>query len=135
MEAGPSWPRRRSSWRGGNAGPRPHAPHRGRVAMNQLLAVLRLKRVWIPLALLVVYGLFGFLVLPEILRGQIVSGIRQNLKRDARLAKVRVNPFMLSLTLEGFQLADSDATPFVQIDRLFVDYQLSSLPRWAITLR
>lgn len=103
--------------------------------MNRALALLRRKRVWIPLAILLAYTLFGFLVLPGILRGQIVQGIRQNLKREAKLAKVRVNPLFLALTLEGFELQDPDGTPFVAFDRLHVDFQLSSLVRWALTFR
>ena len=46
--------------------------------MKSVLAWLRMKRVWTPLALFAVYTLFGFLVLPGILRGQIVQGIRKN---------------------------------------------------------
>jgi hypothetical protein len=101
--------------------------------MNRLVVPLRRKRVWIPLALFTVYTLFGFLVLPGILRGQIVQGIRQNLKREARLDRVRVNPLRLSLTLEGFELRDPDGTSFLSFDRLFLDFRLTSLVRWAIT--
>jgi uncharacterized protein DUF748 len=108
---------------------------RGAQSLNRLLVWLRRKRVLIPLALFAAYTSFGFLLLPGILRGQIVAGIRKNLKREARLAKVKVNPLQLSITLEGFGLDDPDGTPFVAFDRLFIDYQLSSLPRWAITLR
>jgi len=96
---------------------------------------LRKKRVLIPLALLIVYALFGFFALPGILRGQILQGIRTNLKREARLDRVRVNPLIFSLTLEGFELRDPDQTAFVAFDRLYVDLQLSSLVRWAVTLR
>jgi hypothetical protein len=101
--------------------------------MNRLVVILRRKRVWIPLALFIAYTLFGFLVLPGILRGQIVQGIRQNLKREAHLTRVRVNPLLLSLTLEGFELRDPDGTPFVAFDRLFFDFRLTSLARWALT--
>jgi len=103
--------------------------------MNRLVVPLRRKRVWIPLALFAAYTLFGFLVLPGILRDQIVQGIRQNLKREARLTRVRVNPLNLSLALEGFDLRDPDGTSFVAFDRLYLDFQLSSLVRWAITFR
>lgn len=101
--------------------------------MNRLLSWLRMKRVWIPLAVIFAFELFGFLILPVILRGQIVDGIRKNLKREAKLVKVRVNPVFLSLTLEGFELDDPDGTPFVAFDLLFMDFQFSSLPRWALT--
>ena len=103
--------------------------------MNRLLALLRQKRAWIPLALFAAYGLVGFLVAPGIVRDQIISGTRRNLGREVRLDRVRVNPYYLSVTLEGFELRDPDATPFVAFDRLHMDLQLTSVFRWAITFR
>ncbi len=103
--------------------------------MNPVLEQLRRKRVWIPLAVLVVYSLFGFLALPGIVRGQIIKGVRETLKREVRLDRVRVNPLFLSLTLEGFDLEDADGTSFVAFDRMHADFQLSSLVRWALTFR
>jgi hypothetical protein len=100
-----------------------------------VIAQLRRKRVWIPLGLFVVYTLVGFFVVPRILRQQIVQGIRQNYKREARLGRVRFNPLVLSLSLEHFELRDPDSTTFVAFDRLFMGFQPSSLVRWAITLR
>ena len=103
--------------------------------MERLTRLLRMKRVWIPLALYLAWALFGFLVLPGILRTQIVQGIRQNLKREAQLDRVRFNPLILSVTLEGFDLKDPDGTSFVAFDRLYVDVQFTSIVRWALTLR
>jgi Domain of Unknown Function (DUF748) len=103
--------------------------------MEWLRTWLTKKRIWIPLTLYAVYAVFGFLILPGILRGQIVDGIRKNLGREAALTRVRVNPIMLSLTLEGFDLKDADGTSFVAFDRFHADFQLSSLVRWALTFR
>jgi len=103
--------------------------------MDRLLPFLRRKRVWVPLALFTAYALFGFFVLPGILRTQIVNGIREGMKREAKLDRVRFNPLILSLTLEGFDLKDPDGTSFVAFDRLYMDVQLSSLVRWALTFR
>ncbi len=103
--------------------------------MDKLLHLLRRKRVWIPLSLFMVYTLFGFFVLPGILRTQIVQGIRGGMKREAKLDRVRFNPLIFSLTLEGFELKDPDGTSFVAFDRLYLDVQLSSLVRWAVTFR
>ena len=100
-----------------------------------LRLMLRKKRVWIPLVLFVAYALFGFFVLPGILRDQIVQGIRANLGREARLERVRVNPLIFSLTLEGFELRDPDHSSFVAFKRLYMDLQATSLVRWAIAFR
>ncbi len=96
---------------------------------------LRRKRVWIPLLIFAGYTAFGFFAVPPILRGQIVSGIRKELKREARLDRVRFNPLIFSLTLEGFELKDPDGTVFLAYDRVYADLQLSSLVRLATTLR
>jgi Domain of Unknown Function (DUF748) len=103
--------------------------------VNKILELLRRKRVWIPLAALIVYALFGFLVLPGILRDQIVQNMRTTLEREVRLDRVRVNPLIFSLALEGFELKDPDGTSFVAFDRMYADFQLSSMVRWAITFR
>src|SRR5262249_40076977 len=107
----------------------------GAGSMNKLLGFIRRKRVWIPLALYAGYVLFGFLILPGILRGQIVKGIREGMKREVRLDRVRVNPIFLSLTLQGFDLKDLDGTSFLSFDRMFMDFQVSSVVRWALTFR
>ena len=103
--------------------------------MPTVLTLLRRNRVWIPLTLFMVYTLFGFLVVPGIVRQQMLGGIRKTYHRDARLDRVRCNPLALSLTLQGFELRDPDSTSFVAFDRMFVGVQLSSVVRWALTLR
>lgn len=103
--------------------------------MSPPLTLLAKKRVWIPLALFAAYALFGFFALPGILRGQIVQGIRQTYGRELRLDRVRVNPLILSLTLEDFDLKDPDGTSFLAFDRLYIDFQVSSLVRRALTFR
>ena len=103
--------------------------------MDRLLQLLRRKRVWIPLALFAAYALAGFFVLPGILRTQIVKGIHDGMKREAKLDRVRFNPLILSLTLEGFELKDPDGTTFIAFSKLYMDVQLSSVLRWALTFR
>ena len=103
--------------------------------MARLYALLRQRRIWIPLVLIALYGLFGFLIAPRILRDQIIAAIRKTYGREVRLARVRVNPFLLSISLEGFELHDPDGPVFLQFDRLYLDFQLSSLVRWALTFR
>jgi hypothetical protein len=103
--------------------------------MDRIARLLRRKRVWIPLVLYAAWAVFGFFVLPGILRTQIVDGIRDGMKREARLDRVRFNPLILSLTLQGFELKDPDGTPFVAFDRMYVDVQFTSVFRWALTLR
>jgi hypothetical protein len=54
------------------------------------------------------------------------------LGRRVSIARVRVNPFALSLTVEGFQIYERDgATPFVGFSRLYVNAEIASAFRRA----
>jgi hypothetical protein len=90
------------------------------------------KRFW-AVALLLLYTLAGFLLAPLLLRNALVDWAGEDLQREARVGKVRVNPYVLSLAIEDFELLDTDGVSLVSLDELFVNFQLSSLFRWAWT--
>jgi hypothetical protein len=71
-------------------------------------------------ALLVAYSAFGFLVAPRILRNLIVEKASAALHRDVSVAKVRVNPLALSVTVEGLAVKHRDGHPFVGWQSLYV---------------
>jgi hypothetical protein len=95
----------------------------------------RKKSFWAVVGVFLVYTVFGFFIAPSIVHRQIVNGIATNLHRDATLKKVRVNPLNLSVTLRGFALKDPDGTAFVTFDEFYLNFQLSSLVRWAYTFK
>lgn len=99
-----------------------------------LKRVFRQKRFW-ALFVIVLYTVFGFFIAPRIIESQILKAIAENLGREATLEKVRVNPYSLSLTLQGFELKDPDGTAFVAFDELHLNFQTSSLFRWAFTFK
>ncbi len=86
-------------------------------------------------AALALYSLVGFLVVPWIVKGQIEKQSLQILKRQATVEKVRCNPFTLSLTIEGFVLPDRPGSVLLSWDRAYANAQVSSLFRWAATLK
>lgn len=86
-------------------------------------------------AAVLVYALAGFLVLPGVLRSQTVGILKEKLHRDATIREISVNPFMLSLTVNGFELKDPDGSAFVSFEQLVVDFELSSVFRRAYTFR
>jgi len=96
--------------------------------------LLRRKRLW-PLAIVLLYTIFGFLILPGIVRWQAVRAIAENLGRDATIESVRFNPYLLSLSMRDFVLPDPDGGEFVSFDEFYVDFQISSLVRWAFTFK
>ncbi|WP_193352693.1 DUF748 domain-containing protein, partial [Desulfuromonas sp. TF] len=79
------------------------------------------------------YALLGFFLAPWLLEKQAVKIVKSQFDSELRLKKVAINPFVLSLTIEGLELDDPLREPLSRIDRIFVNFQLSSLFRWAWT--
>jgi uncharacterized protein involved in outer membrane biogenesis len=70
--------------------------------------------------LLVAYSAFGFLVAPRLLRNLLVEKASAALHREVSVAKVRVNPLALSVTVEGLAVTHRDGLPFVGWQSLYV---------------
>lgn len=91
------------------------------------------KMVVAAVGLIILYAVTGFFIAPYLLKRQIVAGIAEQLRRNATVEKVKVNPFALSVTVAGFNMADLDSEPFVGFEELYVNFQLSSVFRRAFT--
>jgi hypothetical protein len=84
----------------------------------------------------VLFALLGFVVLPPVARHVAASQLSDLLGRKVSIARVRVNPFALSVTIEGFEIFEADqTTPFAGFSRLYVNAQLSSVYRRAPVIR
>lgn len=81
----------------------------------------------------VIYSLIGFFLLPPIIKWQLLKRLPETTKRQAALRQVKVNPWTLSLTLRGLALTEPDGRPFASWEELYVNFQASSLFRWAWT--
>ena len=92
----------------------------------------RRKRFWLIISV-GLYSLLGFFVVPAVLQNQIVSQVDQQLNRSASVEKISFNPYALSLNIHGFNLADRDGASLASFDEFAVNFQLSSLFRWAWT--
>ncbi len=86
-------------------------------------------------AAFVVYTMVGFFVVPMIVEMVIEKQSMSMLKRQATVEKVRCNPFTLSLTIEAFSLPDRPGSVLLAFDSLYANAQLSSIFRWALTLK
>src|SRR5437773_5881464 len=88
----------------------------------------RLRNVAVALvALIVLFALVGFFVVPPIARSQIETRATEALGRKVTIGKVAFNPFTLKATLSDFVLADRER-PLLTFDALDVD--LSSASVW-----
>jgi hypothetical protein len=101
------------------------------------LSVARRYRRGLAIAavFLAVYSLAGFLLLPMVAARQLPAYFRDALGLQASIERLRINPFALTLRAEGFLLREAGGAELLRFDELFVNFQLSSLFRWAWTFK
>ncbi|MGQ0525947.1 MAG: DUF748 domain-containing protein [Betaproteobacteria bacterium] len=101
--------------------------------------LLKLRRFVLSLpfliiaGLLVLYTLAGFFLAPYLIKREVPRFAQDKLAAQGTLAEVRVNPFLLTVELKGFNLAERENRPLLAFDRLFIDLEASSFFRWAWT--
>ncbi|HET6552055.1 MAG TPA: DUF748 domain-containing protein [Dyella sp.] len=106
---------------------------------DRALAVYRSRRTrkWVVIAaiVVVVFGLFGFLAAPYIIRSQIEKRASAALQRQVTLGAVHLNPYTLRVQLDQLRIADRDGkSPFVDIDQAVINTSWSSVFRLAPVL-
>ncbi len=73
------------------------------------------------------YAVVGFFIVPWIARPRIVQTVAELTGRETRLDALRLNPFTLSGSLQGFELTDLDGQPLLSFNRAHANFQLISL--------
>ncbi|MEO7598506.1 MAG: DUF748 domain-containing protein [Opitutus sp.] len=74
----------------------------------------------------VLYSVVGFLIAPPLLKTQLTKRLSMELDRPVRITKVRLNPWVLSLAIEGLAITDKNGEPLVGWSRVFVNFDSSS---------
>jgi len=77
--------------------------------------------------LLVFYTVFGFLILPLIVRSVAAKQLAKELGREVSIEKVKINPYAMSATIRRFLIKDKDGQPFVSWDEVHANFQFFSL--------
>lgn len=77
-------------------------------------------------------GLFGYFVLPGIIKSQAEKIISEKLHRKTTIAKVDINPYTMQLTLHGFKMMEPEGdVTFASFDSVMVNLSAQSLFRFA----
>jgi hypothetical protein len=97
------------------------------VAQDKRRRLVRRRRWFIATGLVAGLVLFGFFGLPPIVRTQAIRLLSAELKRDVSIKKIRINPLVLSITIEGLEIKDLDGGPFTRWDRLYVNFDSFSV--------
>jgi uncharacterized protein involved in outer membrane biogenesis len=96
----------------------------------------RRQKIGFWLATLVLcYALTGFLVAPPILKAVLKNKLPELLQRSVAIETIRLNPFALSATVEGFKLADQEGGTFVAFERFYVNLELLSVFKQALIVQ
>ncbi|MEP6886198.1 MAG: DUF748 domain-containing protein [Gammaproteobacteria bacterium] len=77
--------------------------------------------------LLALYALAGFVFVPRILRSQLLENIPKTLGATPTVGEIRFNPFAFRLEIKSLSLAAPNGEKLMGFERLFVDFELSSL--------
>ncbi len=99
----------------------------------QGIVVRNRKTVGYVASAVVVYAVLGFFLAPWLVKKNAIEAVRANLNAELRLGKVAINPFVLSLRIDNLELDDPHEAPFARINQIYLNFQLSSLFRWALT--
>lgn len=96
----------------------------------------RWLKLLIALALGVgLYAALGFWVAPAIVKSQLIKRLPEFTQREARVKKVAINPFALTITVSGLELVDPDGGLFAAFDVFHADLELASLWQRRFLLR
>jgi hypothetical protein len=79
------------------------------------------------------YTLAGFFLVPRLIARYVPRLAQDQLKRRAEIGEVRFNPLLFKLEVKHFRLQEADGRPLLGFDRLFVDFEATSLFRRAWT--
>jgi uncharacterized protein involved in outer membrane biogenesis len=83
------------------------------------------------LAVLCIYTLAGFFLVPYIIKAYVLPKVSDQLRRPVLVKEVEFNPFVLSLKLTEFEIQEPDSTPLIGFQEFFVNFQTSSIFRRA----
>lgn len=102
---------------------------------QKLAGFVSRRRRWLIgfAAAISIYALLGFLLAPLLVKNAAIDAVDQNLDAELRIEKVAINPFVLSLQIDGLELDAADGEPVARVQQIFTNFQLSSLFRWAWT--
>ncbi|MBI5550853.1 MAG: DUF748 domain-containing protein [Desulfobacterales bacterium] len=103
--------------------------------LEKLKKILRGRAFIIGAAAVAIYTLTGFFLAPALIRHYLPKTLRENLHKEVEVGRVRFNPYLFQLELNAFRMVEADGAPIIAFERLFVDWELKSLFKWAWLFR
>jgi hypothetical protein len=85
----------------------------------------------IAAGLIAVYFLFAWLGFEPLVKWAAPKFIADKSQHKLQIAEAKFDPFALSLSIKGLKLAEPNGKPLLAFNELFVDFDASSLFKWA----
>lgn len=97
----------------------------------------RFKKISLGLLiLLALFTIIGFFILPPIIKSVLTDKLSQTLARPVSIRDIAVNPYLLSVKVQGFEIKERSGTEaFVAFDEFYTSLDVSSIFRKALILR
>ena len=90
--------------------------------------IFRLRTLAITvLSGLLLYSLAGFLGVPYIAKHYVVPAIAEKIRHPVVVREIALNPFSLSLTIDGLEIRETDQTPILGFEQFFVNLRAKTL--------
>jgi hypothetical protein len=85
----------------------------------------KLQKIFYGLVFLIfIYIGFGFLVVPFILKSQLIKNLDENLTQKTDIAKIEFNPLTLKTTIYDFKISDANDVTTISFKEFLVDFSL-----------
>lgn len=84
---------------------------------------------------LALYTIFGFIILPLIVKPQIIKAANSELNATLSIENVYFNPFVFKLELDGLKLQDMEEKPLFSFKTLMINVDPSSLIYGAVHIK
>jgi uncharacterized protein involved in outer membrane biogenesis len=85
--------------------------------------------------LFVMYAIAGFVLAPRLVRSALMKEIPEHLSGvTPTVGEIRINPLLFQITIDHFSLSGQGGENLLGFDRLFVDFDFSSIWRRAYSL-
>ncbi len=81
----------------------------------------------VSLASVLLYSLVGFLGVPYFVKQYVVPAVAEQIRHPVVVREVALNPFTLSLTIDGLEIRESDQTPILGFEQFFVNFRAKTL--------
>ncbi|MBU1055470.1 MAG: DUF748 domain-containing protein [Proteobacteria bacterium] len=88
------------------------------------------------LVFIVVYTVFGFFILPSILKSILTKNLTESLHRTVSIEDIKTNPYIISAKVKGLVIKDQQNQDiFASIAELYINAQIESLLKKALVIK